>query len=29
MVLLQERGWQVSTTMVGRILSYLKARGGA
>ena len=27
MVLLQERGWQVSTTMVGRILSYLKARG--
>ena len=28
-VLLQERGWQVSTTMVGRILSCLKARGGA
>ena len=27
MVLLQERGWQVSTSMVGRILSYLKARG--
>ena len=27
MVLLQERGWQVSTAMVGRILSYLKARG--
>ena len=27
MVLLQERGWQVSTTIVGRILSYLKARG--
>ena len=27
MVLLQEQGLQVSTTMVGRILSYLKARG--
>ena len=27
MVLLQERGWQVSTSMVGRILSYLRARG--
>ena len=26
-VLLRERGWQVSTSMVGRILSYLKARG--
>ena len=28
MVLLQERGWQLSTSMVGRILSHLKARGG-
>ena len=27
MVLLQERGWQLSTSMVGRILSHLKARG--
>ena len=26
-VLLRERGWQVSTSMVGRILSHLKARG--
>jgi putative transposase len=26
-VLLRERGWQVSTSMVGRILSSLKARG--
>ena len=26
-MLLRERGWQVSTSMVGRILSYLKARG--
>ena len=26
-VLLRERGWEVSTSMVGRILSYLKARG--
>ena len=26
-VLLRERRWQVSTSMVGRILSYLKARG--
>ena len=27
MVMLRERGWQVSTSMVGRILSSLKARG--
>ena len=26
-VLLRERGWEVSTSMVGRILSHLKARG--
>ena len=26
-VLLRERGWQVSTSMVGRILRYLKTRG--
>ena len=26
-VLLRQRGWQVSTSMVGRILSWLKARG--
>ena len=26
-VLLRERGWEVSTSMVGRVLSHLKARG--
>ena len=26
-VLLKERGWEVSTSMVGRILTHLKARG--